>query len=439
MAMAVVFFCTLTARAGNLPSGYEAASGNSSYSVSPDGTTGTLTARDTATVGNWNQGFNVGAGHTFNAFLPADGVHLSRDVTANPSEIFGSLNVPQGKFFLVNTSGIFFGPGSSVNAAGLVASSLDISDQDFLSGNYRFVQGAFPASVVNAGEMTIGGNGLALLGGAVQNSGLIAARESSVVMAGGREMTLSFDPSGLISVLVDKGVAERVVDKNGAVVTDGVLNTGMIRADGGKVLLTAQATNTIFNKLVNQKGLVEAGAAVNRNGVVELVAGGEVETGGMISASDLVIGGGTVVNATDTHFLIGRDWVNGGDFNGESSTVEFVGGGNFHHVYGSNLFYDLEASGADRTILFEAGKLQTIEGALTLQGDYARLLKIHSTAEGEKYFIDVRGDYALDFVDVRDSGQIGSQEILITRSHSDGNIFGWNADPDWNGNGGDNN
>ena len=298
---------TISSYADDLPKGYEAVSGNSSYNVSADGKTGTLTATDTATIGNWNQGFNIGSGNTFNAMLPSNGVHLSRDITANPSEIFGSLNVPQGKFFLVNSNGIYFAPGSSVNAAGLVASNLNISNQDFLNGNYHFVQGANPASVVNAGQMTIGPNGVALLGGSVANMGLIEARESSVVLASGKEMTLSFDNSGLISVLVDKGLEQQVLDKDGNPVADGVSNSGIIRADGGRIFLTTEAAKGIFNNLVNQKGLLEANSTVNRNGVVELVANGTVETSGSISATDIKIGEGTTVNANDTYYKVEGD------------------------------------------------------------------------------------------------------------------------------------
>jgi len=167
--------------ASDLPAGYEAVSGSSSYSVSEDGKTGTLTATDTVTIGNWSQGFNIGQGYAFNAMLPSNGAHLSRDITSDPSMIFGSLNVPQGKFFLVNTSGVYFAPGSSVNAAGLVASTLDMQNADFLSGQYRFAQGLKPASLYNAGDITA--QNVALLGTSVTNAGNIVANEGSVVLA----------------------------------------------------------------------------------------------------------------------------------------------------------------------------------------------------------------------------------------------------------------
>ena len=62
---------------------------------------------------------------------------LNRVLESDPSQIFGSLE-SNGKVFLVNPSGIYFGPNSKVNVGSLIASTLDISDQDFLDETYQF-------------------------------------------------------------------------------------------------------------------------------------------------------------------------------------------------------------------------------------------------------------------------------------------------------------
>ena len=48
----------------------------------------------------------------------------------DPSQIFGSLSA-NGRVFLVNPSGILFGPGAQVSVGALVASTLSITDDDF--------------------------------------------------------------------------------------------------------------------------------------------------------------------------------------------------------------------------------------------------------------------------------------------------------------------
>jgi len=325
--------------AENLPAGYESVSGSSSYEVSADGIVGTLTAGDAVTIGNWNQGFNIGAGHTFSALLPENGAHLSRDITANPSQIFGALNVPRGKFFLVNSSGIFFSPTAQVNAAGLVASSLDMNNQDFLSGNYKFRQtGSNPGAVVNAGTMNIGKNGGALLGGAVQNTGVIVAKESSLALASGSEATVSFDDSGMLSVLVDKEVTQTVKDSDGQAIKDAVLNKGIVKTEGGSIVMTAEAANDIFDSLVNNEGIVEAKSIGSRSGKILLSSKksqGTVKTSGTLDATGLNVGekGGEIViegekvgvmdgAVVDASGDLGGGKVNvGGGFQGNDSNI----------------------------------------------------------------------------------------------------------------------
>jgi 5,10-methylene-tetrahydrofolate dehydrogenase/methenyl tetrahydrofolate cyclohydrolase len=57
------------------------------------------------------------------------------------SEIYGALNA-NGQVFLVNPNGILFAPGASVNVGGLAASSLNISNENFLVGNNVFQKDA---------------------------------------------------------------------------------------------------------------------------------------------------------------------------------------------------------------------------------------------------------------------------------------------------------
>ena len=51
----------------------------------------------------------------------------------DPSAIHGNLSA-NGTVFLINPHGILFGRGSNVNVGGLVASTLNLSDDDFRAG-----------------------------------------------------------------------------------------------------------------------------------------------------------------------------------------------------------------------------------------------------------------------------------------------------------------
>ncbi|REN05232.1 filamentous hemagglutinin N-terminal domain-containing protein, partial [Mycobacterium tuberculosis] len=63
-----------------------------------------------------------------------DGVTIqaSRIDGALRTSLIGNPNLPGGSVFLINPSGIVFGNGSSVNVGGLVASTLDIANSNFM-------------------------------------------------------------------------------------------------------------------------------------------------------------------------------------------------------------------------------------------------------------------------------------------------------------------
>jgi len=183
------------------------------------------------------------------------------------SSIFGTLTAT-GRLFLINPNGILFGANSHIDTAGLVASSLDISNSDFLAGRYTFVgQGG---SVVNQGYISSPGGFVALLGSTVENSGTIEANLGTVSLASGEAITLGLDAQSLISVVVDEATTENLENKD-----DAVKNTGTIQADGGCVILTAQALDGVFKRAVNNEGIIEANSLINNKGKVYLLAEGE--------------------------------------------------------------------------------------------------------------------------------------------------------------------
>ncbi len=86
---------------------------------------------------HWDR-FSIGAGNTVRFVQQNAGSAVLNRVTGNtPSQIHGALQ-SNGRVFLLNPNGILFGAGARVDVAGLLASTLDIRDQDFLDGKYEF-------------------------------------------------------------------------------------------------------------------------------------------------------------------------------------------------------------------------------------------------------------------------------------------------------------
>ncbi|MEO8936551.1 MAG: filamentous hemagglutinin N-terminal domain-containing protein, partial [Burkholderiaceae bacterium] len=236
---------------------------------------------------NWNS-FSIGSAEAVHFVQPSSSaVALNRVVGADPSNILGTLSA-NGKVFLINPNGILFGKGASVNVAGLVASTLNVSDGDFMAGRYKFSGSG--GSVVNQGSIDANGGYVALLGANVSNQGTISARMGTVALAAGDAITLDVAGDGLINVAVDRGAVSALVD-----------NGGMIRADGGQVVMTAQSAGHLLGTVVNHTGVIEAGSISQRNGIVRLEAdtvhvagtinsrGAAGETGGTVSITGATV------------------------------------------------------------------------------------------------------------------------------------------------------
>lgn len=211
---------------------------------------------------NWNS-FSIGGGEAVRIQQPgASSVILNRVLGNNPSDIYGQLSA-NGKVFLVNPNGVLFGRTASVDVGSFVASTLAIGNSDFLDGRYIFSGNGGP--VVNQGSISAAQSGtVALLGGTVRNDGSIAAKLGTVALGAGRQVTLDLAGDGLSTISVTQAALDAQI-----------ANGGVIVADGGQVLLSARALESLTGNAINQSGVVRARTLVERNGRIVL-DGGEI-------------------------------------------------------------------------------------------------------------------------------------------------------------------
>ena len=166
---------------------------------------------------NWHT-FDIGskASVAFDQSSTAMAV-LNRVHDGDVSGIMGTLTA-NGSVFIVNPAGIIFGHNASVNVNQLVASSLGITDGDFLNGlPYTFTGGAAAGDVINEGPTTIEAEQIALIGKNVINRGSLVADEY-VIMAAGETVVIS--ESSAVSVVVSMpeqvpGFYDYTVDQGG--------------------------------------------------------------------------------------------------------------------------------------------------------------------------------------------------------------------------------
>lgn len=271
-------FCQAPAFA--LPSGATVVSGDAGFQTSTDGRHMVVNQQSHKLITNWNE-FSVRADERVSFHQPGqDAVALNRVIGRNGSDIQGRIDA-NGKVFLVNPNGVVFGKSAQVNVGGLVASTLDLADRDFLTGNYQF-SGDSGATVSNAGSLKASeGGSIALLGARVSNDGVIQAQLGDVALGAGQGINLNFDGDGLLNLQVDKGSVDALAH-----------NGGLIRADGGQVLMSARSADSLLKTVVNNQGTLEARTLRSAEGRIVLDGGeqGTVRVAGKQDAS--AIGGG---------------------------------------------------------------------------------------------------------------------------------------------------
>jgi len=284
--LAVSLGVSASAWAGDLPVNGQITAG--SGSISQTGNTLQIKQGSDKLAINW-QSFSIGQGNTVNFVQPsASAVALNRVTGSEVSVIQGALNA-NGQVFLINPNGVLFTPTSQVNVGGLVATTLNQSDADFLAGRNRFA-GSSTASVVNQGSITAHDGGyVALIAAKVENVGTLVADKGAVALAAGSDVTLDL---GLpAKIRIDSGALDSLV-----------ANGGVIRADGGTVLLSAKAADELLGSSINNTGVIQAHTlASGEDGRILLLGDmqhGTLDVGGTLDASAPVVGNGGFIETS---------------------------------------------------------------------------------------------------------------------------------------------
>lgn len=236
---------------------------------------------------NWRS-FNVGE-QTDLSFgqQTSNWVVLNRvtDPSANPTQVLGTIKAP-GTVLIMNHNGIIFGGASQVNVGALVASTLDISDAQFLKGIVNptpyddvdqkpydpvfsnttggtagdvmvmrgaQIQTAAPTSV------TTGGGFVYLFGQNVTNQGAITTPDGQAVLAAGSAVYISqsADPNvrGVQINLLNGGTVTNAADAQVSAPTGNISLVGYDIEQDGVLLATTSVNEAGSISLLAQDGL----------------------------------------------------------------------------------------------------------------------------------------------------------------------------------------
>lgn len=368
------------------PVGGSVVAGQASISTAPGLTT--IQQQSAAAVINWQQ-FGIGSGETVQFLQPsASAAVLNRVIGGNPSEILGNLTA-NGRVFLINPQGVMFGAGAQVDVGSLTASTLELSDDDFLAGRY-VLAGNSDAAVANNGAITARDGGFVVLAGhTVSNGGLIQTRLGDVVLASGAGLTLDLNDTGLVSYRIDAAALGTAA---------GVANTGSLMADGGRVFMAARVAQDLVATAVNNSGVIRARSLVEHDGEILLSAeGGDIAHSGVLDASAMAVdvGGGRIELVTDRDIGLAT---------GSQTLATGIGTGGGGSV---------RAVAADHLDYAEGAHIDVRSGSpLAAEGGFAELSGHRSVTLADIVTVGSNGTFRLDPLGLTIGGNINGVNLI---------------------------
>ena len=193
-----------------------------------------------------------------------ESVTLNRIHSDNASTIAGKLTA-NGNIVLINQNGFLFTKDSIIDVNGIIATTSDIGNNDFMNGKMEFTKPGNPdAIIINEGSITAKEAGLVgIVAPQVINNGLIVANGGTVQLSSGDTFTVDMYGDKLMEVVVSDKLKKQLVK-----------NKGMIEAKGGKIILTAAAGKEIIDSLITVKGELRSPAVADVNGEIYIFAEG---------------------------------------------------------------------------------------------------------------------------------------------------------------------
>ncbi len=249
-------------------------------------------ANSNGAIINW-QDFSIAQGE-LTRFLQQSGnsAVLNRVTGGSISEILGQLQ-SNGRVFLINTNGIVFGQSAMIDTNGFIASTLDISNNDFINNILQFKGGG--GSLDNRGIIRVRGDGnIMLLAPNIKNSGIIQADNGQILLAAGRDIEISTAGIDNVTFRV-QAPGDSVLNLGQIIAQRGAV--GLLAADlnqQGSISISQQSDGRIFleanNNLVGGE-LTAPGGSIDILGDTIEIAGSQISAASVNGGGKIRIGG----------------------------------------------------------------------------------------------------------------------------------------------------
>ncbi len=293
---------------------------------------------------------------------------LNRIEGGKASKILGSIE-SNGQVFLVNSHGIYFGKEAVVQVGSLIASTLQISNEDFLQGKFSFYleERNRLAEICNEGLLAAAPEGaIVLMAPIIRNLGAIQATAGKVVLASGEHITIDFLGNGLLEFSVEGEIKNSIIE-----------HLGSIQAESGEVSMRLPVAKKVIHEIVNHEGIERGEVFVVKDGEISLVSASSIVANNVnLEAENVQIAG--FIDASSSKSFGGDLVVTGSQVDVTHAEIDVSGllGGGSIYVNTENLSVDssswikanAKGSGNGGRVTFLSSKSTAFAGQVFARG-----------------------------------------------------------------------
>jgi len=346
---------------------------------------------------DWNS-FSIAQGETTRFNQPnSSSMALNRVNGGTQSLINGRLEA-NGGIVLINPAGIIVGKSGVINVNTFIASTHDVTDDDFLSGKAMRFKGSSDASIQNLGTIHAESGDIYLIAHSVVNEGTLSAKNGTVGLVAANEVLLQPSGDEKLSILSQEASGGKILHRGTieavsaeikaagnpyavAINLDGVIQARGVSGKKAKVAVDAGQGDIQMSKTAK----IDAGGD-SEGGKVIVQSKGNLEIAGTILATSASGNGGEVQLLGDSIHLASTAVVDASGFAGGGIILvggDYQGGNNPAVHYsstslpnaqtlqvdqGAKLMANATGNGNGGTIIQWSDGTTVSSGAVSVQG-----------------------------------------------------------------------
>lgn len=248
------------------PTGEQLIHGQATFSRS--GNQLTIGQTSNSAIIHWDA-FSIAANEHTRFALPGSTASTLNRVTGSQASNLQGLLESNANLYLINPQGILIGASARIETGGFIASTLDISDDDYLNGGTMRFSGDSQATISIEGSIHANEGDLLLIAREIQQGGQLSAPQGTVALAAASEVLVSAPDSAGQRVFIKAGEGH-------------ISQSGLIEAARAEL---RSAGGNPYALAINQSGIVRATGTRTNNGAIWLVAEtGESRVSGELQA-----------------------------------------------------------------------------------------------------------------------------------------------------------